>query len=124
MQQTYTYLSIVVGLLQVYDGYTIYVDRGRISTFAMTFSLFEYVWAGVSIYLIYKCWGLSISALWYPMLFIFYLAVAMFWGIMAFKDYEPTSTELPVMSPSMVIAGTAFGGLFAICGIYQAMMLS
>lgn len=124
MQQTYTYLSIVVGLLQVYDGYTIYIDRGRISTFAMTFSLFEYIWGGVSIYLIYKCWDLSISALWYPMLFVFYLAAALVWGIMSFNDYDLTDTEFPVMSPSMVIAGTAFGGLFTICGIYQAVRLT
>lgn len=28
------------------------------------------------------------------------------------------------VTQSLLIAGTAFGGLFAICGIYQAMMLS
>ena len=87
------------------------------SPLILAFSFFEYAWGAVSAWAIYKLWPAPFELIWLPALYIAYLAIMIGWGVYEYKDLTPES-DMPVLTPKMVYAGIAFGGVFFLCCIY------
>jgi len=120
MIEHYLHFSVAIGLGQVADA--IYLGRlqGRITRFAMIFSLLEYVWAAVSAWVFFKQGPEAPQPLWYPAAFISYVVVMTLWSIVfAFRtDCENVEDlENLAIPPAILQTGGLFGALFAGAGI-------
>ncbi len=118
--EPYVYLSILVGLGQIGEGLITYQRRGHISQFALHFSAFEWVWAGISIWMLVAHWADPAAPLWLPMLFLVYVFSITCWG-MATHHLEglesPEDLKDFVLSPQVVYLSILFGLTFTIASL-------
>ncbi|MEQ8691671.1 MAG: hypothetical protein RIC89_12675 [Pseudomonadales bacterium] len=120
----YTWTSILIGVLQIWEGYTLHATQGEVGKLVLTFSVFELIWAAVSVYVVYSLYEPPITVLWYPIIFVVYVLVGFFWSISLFGDRKPDDETIPVLPLSAIWAGTVFGTIFAFTGIYIALTIN
>lgn len=112
---TYLYASVVVGLAQVLDALVLAKFKGRIGAIATSFSLAEYLWAGVSFFV----WrdAQPPFPLWLPVSFVAYVAAFAAAGLVLAAMHRG---ELKPIPNHLVAAGGVFGAYFCATSLFYA----
>lgn len=111
---TYTIATAGIGVAQVIDAAVLIRARGRLNRFSLIFSFFEYVWAAVSIAVL---WQDRYAPSWYPISYLAFLAtmvsLTFVVGLEGFTDGD--EIRIPLW---LLYLGGAFGLWFAGAGIW------
>jgi hypothetical protein len=106
---TYLWVSAAIGLAQVADCALYFVTHGRASKTAWLFSTVEWIWGGVSVYVLFSD-GSAVPAL-LPVIYVVYLLAWAGYGIATASRHKDIGAI--TLTPGEVVAGGAFGFLFA-----------
>ena len=109
MVSMYLWVSIAVGLAQVADCALYLMARGRPSKTGWVFSTVEWVWGGVSVYVLFS--DESTVPSWLPASYVVYLLAWSAYGVATANRHKGISTI--TLSPREVLIGGTFGALFA-----------
>lgn len=115
----YLYYSIAIGIGQIIDAVQLHRNEGRATPMAVVFSLLEFVWAVVSMWVIWTADDTTSLPMSYPWMFIVYVAVGTVWGMFLMGPVdEDASLEDIRMPPMVAIMGGAFGAVYMLAGGY------
>lgn len=113
MVDNYIWVSVAVGLAQVLDCVIYLSGKGRISKTSWVFSVTEWVWGGVSLYVLMQEYtGIPT---WLPSVYVAHLILWTVYGVVvavAMVRRNEDSAELTV-ARGEAIAGGLFGLVFA-----------
>ncbi len=112
----YLWVSVAVGLAQVFDCILFLSRKGRISKTGWVFSATEWIWGGVSVYVLTRE-DTNIPS-WLPSAYIAYLFLWTIYGVATAKRHQNLSEV--TLTPAEAIAGGSFGLLFALAAFSQA----
>jgi hypothetical protein len=116
MLDYYLWVSVAVGIAQIFDCLIFISLKGRSSATGLFFSLTEWIWGGVSIYvLLQENVGLP---KWLPGMYVAYLFIWSVYGIVI-ANQRRNMTNL-TLTPKEALAGGLFGLLFALLSISLA----
>lgn len=113
----YLHISIAIGLGQIIDAVHLHRVQGRVTRFALIFSLVEYVWAAVSGWVFFKQGSDAPHPVWYPAFFLSYVVVMSIWGMVFACKTDCENPEDLQVPPFVAQTGGIFGILFTVLGI-------
>lgn len=114
---TYLWVSAAVGLAQVADCALYLMSRGRTSKTGWIFSTVEWIWGGVSVYVLFS--DESMVPAWLPASYVAYLLIWAAYGVATASRHKDISAI--ALLPKEVVVGGAFGALFAIAACVLAL---
>ncbi|WMW79318.1 hypothetical protein RF679_11730 [Undibacterium cyanobacteriorum] len=109
MIEYYLPLSVVVGIVQLLDGLLFLARRGRASVGAVLFSLIEWIWGGVSLYVLRQ--EAAHIPSWLPITFMVFLVGWTLYGLANVKRFQKMDEVM--LTPIEAILGGLFGIVFA-----------
>jgi hypothetical protein len=114
MTTAYLWVSFAIGLAQVLDCVLYLRTQGRVSITGWAFSTVEFLWGGVSLYILF--FSESGVANWLPASFVAYLALWTIYGVYTAKRHRDLRNIK--LTPNEVLTGGTFGVLFAAASLY------
>ena len=116
MGSAYLWISFAIGLAQVADCIIYLRTQGRPSVTGWAFSTAEFVWGGVSIYVLSSATP-SVPR-WLPLIFVVYLILWTVYGAITAKRHKDVRSIK--LTPNETLVGVAFGLFFAIASLTVA----
>jgi hypothetical protein len=116
MVDHYLWVSVAVGSAQVFDCLLFLARKGRISKTGWMFSVVEWIWGGVSIYVLMQE-NTDIPS-WLPAVYIAYLILWLIYGVVTAARHQNLGEV--TLTPREAIAGGVFGLSFALAALSLA----
>jgi hypothetical protein len=117
MSNSYVWVSAAIGLAQVADAAMYLRLQGRASLTGWVFSLVEFLWGAVSIYVLLQA-DTGVPK-WLPLMFVVYLAVWTAYGVRTAERH--TDLKNIKLTPNEVLVSGAFGLVFATASLAAAL---
>jgi hypothetical protein len=115
MLEFYLWISAAIGFAQVLDCLFFLKQKGRVSTMLLIFSLVEWFWGGISIYILTQ--ANTDVPVWLPAMYIVYLCASAIYGVMTAARHRNRQLTEITLRPAEVVTGGIFGLLFAISAL-------
>lgn len=119
MPHLFLYASIALALIQVLDARVLVRNGGKCGTPQRIFAFVEYVWAGVSIWVLRQTTNQPLHFL--ASAFIVYVVVFFLVGLYLVANKKPSTVLVPRWT---AIAGGAFGLFYCVSSAFVASTLS
>lgn len=113
MVDHYLLVSVAVGSAQVFDCLLLLVRKGRISKTGWMFSVVEWIWGGVSVYVLMQE-NTDVPGL-LPAVYIAYLVLWTIYGVFTAARHQKLADV--TLTPREAIAGGLFGLAFALAAL-------
>ena len=118
MLDFYFWVSVAIGFAQVVDCLFFLMHKGRVSLIVLLFSLIEWFWGGISIYMLTQ--ANADVPVWLPAMYLAYLCASAVYGVMTTKRHRNKPLTEIILTPAEVITGGIFGLLFALSALSLA----